>query len=211
MHGAVVDDHAVAGQQVAMGLHHLADGGRALLLLAVQDHLDIDRGLGACRLHRIDGRQQHHDRPLVVRRGTTEDPPLRVHRPREQVGHVDLLPIALGALLLQHRRPRTLLRPLGGDDRLAIQVHIEQDGLARRLLARILGEQHRLAVVVQRLGRESTLAECLLEPGHIAPDIFGRHRIIGDAEQIQILAVARLRLLLGGFGCQGCRVCHGAE
>ena len=45
------------------------------------------------------------------------------------------------------------------DDRLAVEVHVEQDGLRVGRLPRPLGEEHRLAVVVELLREEAALAE----------------------------------------------------
>ena len=78
MHGPVVDHDGIGSEKLAVGLRDDADRRRALLLLAVEQHLHVDGGRDARRLERIEGREEHHDRPLVVGRGAGKNPPVRV-------------------------------------------------------------------------------------------------------------------------------------
>ncbi|MCY1535130.1 hypothetical protein D9M68_705220 [compost metagenome] len=197
VHGAVVDHDGVAAQQLAVRLHDLADGRRAFFFLAVEDHLDVDRRLAAPGLQRVDGCQQHHDRALVVGRGPAEHAPLGVQRAAEERGRIDLFPLSLVRLALEHRRPRALLRPLRGDHRLAVEVHVEEHRLARRVAARELGEEHRLAAVGQLLRREAALAEGLLQPVDVLSDVFRHGGVVGQGQQLEVLAVGGLCMALG--------------
>jgi hypothetical protein len=172
---AVEDDQCVACQEPALRGGHAADRRRALLLLAVDQHLDVDRGVGGGLLEAIERGEEHGDRRLVVGGRAAEHAQLGIERRGEQRVAGDDVPAASRVALLDHRLPRARLRPLAIDDRLAVEVHVEQDGPgAARAATRRKG---RLVAVVSR--RVKPRARNALEERDVGDDIGRVDRVVG--------------------------------
>ena len=63
---AVVDHYAVGAQELPIRLDHRRNRRRAFLLLAVEEHLDVDGWLEPGGLEGVERGEEHHDRSLVV-------------------------------------------------------------------------------------------------------------------------------------------------
>ena len=125
----VTDEPHVGGQALPEFGEVLREVGRALLLLALEQH---DDG-GATVLDRIQGGQERHDRSAVVGRAPGVEAPIGVDgisRLRER----DDLPTVLEPRVTQRGGERRG-RPLGRVDRLAVVVGVDPDdgpvGVAR--------------------------------------------------------------------------------
>src|SRR5262249_40878435 len=150
------------------------------------------------------------DRTFVVRRRAREDAQLRIELLVLQPVRRGVLPWRLhggasggerrqrrawtrAAALLHHGIPRALLRPLRRDDRLAVEMHVEQKGLGVGDFARVLGENQRLPVVRQLRRGETAPAERRLEPVGILPYVGCVDGVVGQRQHREELGEVGLR------------------
>jgi hypothetical protein len=93
--------------------------------------------------------------------------------------------LAAGIALLEGCDPRALLRPLRGDHRHAVEMHVEQHRARAARLADILRECQGFAVVLKLPGGKAALTKCGFQPVGILADVFGVHRVIGQREHVE--------------------------
>ncbi len=84
MDRAVAEDPGVGSEQIRVLAQDLREVGRALLLLALQEELEVNRGWTPRGAQGIERRQHGHDRRLVVARRAGVEPPLRIERPGDR-------------------------------------------------------------------------------------------------------------------------------
>ncbi len=134
------------------------------------------------------------DRRFVVRRRAREHAKLRIEWPGQQRIAIDRLPFAIGIAALDDRLERTLLRPFGRHDRLAVEVDVEKDGLRA---GRVRGQLREYLRPVRRIGQQSRLEPAFLErtlqERGIALDVGGNVRDIRNREQLEELRNVPLR------------------
>ena len=171
----------VGSERRAVALDHAGETRRAHLLLGIEQHLDVDRRRLLLRAEQVDRGQQHHDRRLVVGRRAREHAQLGIERARLQLLASDLLPFALRVAPLDDGSERIRLRPVLGNDRLAVEMRIQQHCARLRAGTRELGQHGRAARgIVEPTHLEAALRERLLEESRVALDV---RRLVCDVRE----------------------------